>query len=148
MLGNVIVLGSKGHCQLEEERIIHEDVEAEGDGYLECIEDDVEAEGDDYPESIEEDVEELDSDFERDLGTVSGSDGDYLEHEREKISKGRNLTSTKEPAINNNNGGKRKRKLLKVKVQLKLRSASCIKGSSTVLLKCNVIYTTISNMRV
>ena len=73
MLGKyVIVLGSKGHCQLEEERIIYEDVEVEGDDYLECIEDD---------------VEELDSDFERDLGIVSGCDGDYLEHERENIVK-------------------------------------------------------------
>ena len=129
-MGNVIALGSKGHCKLEEECIIYEDVEAEGDDYPEYIEDDVEAEGDDYPEcieddveaegddreSIKEDMEELDSDFERDLGIVSGCDGDYLEHEREKISEGGNLTSAKGPAINNNNGGKRKRKLLKVKV--------------------------------
>ena len=86
MLENVIVLGSKGHCQLEEERIIYEEIEVEGD---------------DYPECIEDDVEELDSDFERDLGIVSGCEG--------------NLTSVKKPAINNN-GGKRKCKLLKVKV--------------------------------
>ena len=42
MLENVIVLGSKGHCQLEEERIIYEEVEAEGDNYPEYIEDEVE----------------------------------------------------------------------------------------------------------
>ena len=88
---------------MEEERIIYEEVEAEGD---------------DYPECIEDDREELDSDFERDLGIVSGCDGDYLEHEGVKISEGGNLTSAKKPAINNNNGGKRKRKLLKVKVRI------------------------------
>ena len=42
MLENVIVLGSKGHCQLEEERIIYKEVEAEGDNYPEYIEDEVE----------------------------------------------------------------------------------------------------------
>ena len=58
---------------MKEQCIIYEEVEAEGDDYLECIADD--------------DVEELDSEFERDLGMVSGCDGDYLEHEGKKLVK-------------------------------------------------------------
>ena len=58
---------------MKEEHIIYEEVEVEDDDYLECIEDD--------------DVKELDSEFERDLGIVSGCDGDYLKHEGEKLVK-------------------------------------------------------------
>ena len=43
---------------MKEEHIIYEEAEVEDDDYLECIEDD--------------DVKELDSEFERDLGIVSG----------------------------------------------------------------------------
>lgn len=47
----VIVLGSNGHCQLEE-HIIYEELEVESD-----------------------------EDDKKDLGNESGSDGDHLEHE-------------------------------------------------------------------
>ena len=64
----------------------------------------LEAKGDDYPECIEDDhVEELDSDFERDLGIVSGCDGDYL---------GEKLVKEETSPQQRNLGGKQKCKLL------------------------------------
>lgn len=77
----VIVLGSNGHCQLEE-HIIYEELEVESD-----------------------------EDDKKDLGNESGGDGDHLEHEGKNNVIVNNMPPAKEHATNKNNLGSKENEI-------------------------------------